>query len=86
MTQAAHSRESIEQYLGDWVVKEGLSDDIEPGRSLMDIGFDSLSIVDLARSLKRDLGITVPPTKLLETATVADTAEVIANHAAIPGV
>ncbi|MEV6410722.1 acyl carrier protein [Kribbella sp. NPDC051718] len=77
MPEAARSSESIQQYLSDWIARQGIESTIEPGSDLEEIGVDSLMVVDLTQALRRDLGIFVRAADLLESSTVADTVDLI---------
>ncbi|MFF8379427.1 acyl carrier protein [Streptomyces sp. NPDC015661] len=53
-------RATIEQFITDALVELGVdADDVLPGAALDDLEIDSLDMVELAQSVKRDLGVPV---------------------------
>ncbi|MET7878903.1 acyl carrier protein [Micromonospora profundi] len=84
MKQSAFSAASIEHFLAGWMSKQGISDTIALNSTLTAMGFDSLAIVDLAQALRRDLGIHVPAAEIIESATVAQTIDLIVDYAGQP--
>ncbi|MFF3607038.1 acyl carrier protein [Streptomyces sp. NPDC002463] len=53
-------RASIEQFVTDALVELGVdASDVVPGAALDDLEIDSLDMVELAQSVKRDLGVPI---------------------------
>ncbi|MEU2234103.1 MULTISPECIES: acyl carrier protein [Streptomyces] len=53
-------RATIEQFITDALVELGVdAADVRPGAALDDLEIDSLDMVELAQSVKRDLGVPV---------------------------
>ncbi|MGW5776628.1 acyl carrier protein [Streptomyces sp. NPDC003863] len=53
-------RAAIEQFVTDALVELGVdASDVVPGAALDDLEIDSLDMVELAQSVKRDLGVPV---------------------------
>ncbi|MET9932251.1 MULTISPECIES: acyl carrier protein [unclassified Streptomyces] len=53
-------RATIEQFITDALVELGVdASDVRPGAALDDLEIDSLDMVELAQSVKRDLGVPV---------------------------
>ena len=52
-------------------------------RSLLDLGMDSLMLVELRLSLEKQFGVVIPTLELMDTGTVARLAQRIINHVGI---
>ena len=84
--ESGFSREFFQHYVREWIERQDSLESVSevntiPESTLSQLGCDSLSMVDLAQSLKRELGVTVPATALTNTATVAQTADLIVEYA-----
>ncbi|GGV06923.1 hypothetical protein GCM10010275_53620 [Streptomyces litmocidini] len=59
-TSTTPDRAAIEQFITDALVELGVDEgDVLPGAALDDLEIDSLDMVELAQSVKRDLGVPV---------------------------
>jgi acyl carrier protein len=59
------------------------ADDIRPGATLAEAGMDSLAMVELAMVLSKRYGAELSDDELIETATVADIADLLAQRASV---
>jgi acyl carrier protein len=58
-----------------------VADDIRPEATLADAGMDSLGMVELSIVLKKRHGVEISDDELIETATVAEIADLMAQRA-----
>jgi acyl carrier protein len=80
MTTSPPTGESIQQYVIEWISKQGGDPVVDVNATLSDIGLDSLAIVDLSQSLRREWGIHVPAAEIVESATLAETVDLFVEH------
>lgn len=81
---STYDRASIQEFVIDQV--EGAGADsalISLTATLEDLGLDSLDVVELSQSVKRQLGIAVGPKDFLEAVTIADAIDVVYRRAGI---
>ena len=58
-----------------------VADDIRPEATLTDAGLDSLGMVELSLVLSKRYGVEISDDELIETARVADVADLLAQRA-----
>ena len=81
---STHDRASIQEFVLDQVEAAGA----EPGlvaltATLEDLGLDSLDVVELSQSVKRQLGIAVGPKDFAGAVTIADAVDVVCLRAGV---
>ncbi len=59
---------------------EDLQEEIDPKRSMIDYGANSLDIVEIVSQSIRDIGIKVPRTELMNLKSIDELAEVLTNY------
>jgi aryl carrier-like protein len=79
----ARSRESLDEFVHTWLDElENVRKPIESGLMLIELGLDSLDVVELSRSL-RAAGIAVDPAEIDAYATLTETMALIYERAQI---
>jgi acyl carrier protein len=73
----AHTRESIESWLIDWIARElGMPPaDLQTSKSLLDYSLSSVTAMMLVGDLEERLGLTLPPTLVWDYPSIAAIAE-----------
>ncbi|HEV7775100.1 MAG TPA: SDR family NAD(P)-dependent oxidoreductase, partial [Conexibacter sp.] len=84
LPEAERQRLALELVLGHVaaVLKHGADATIDPQRAFKDLGFDSLSAIELRNRLGQATGLTLPATLIFDYATPAAVAELLASKLA----
>ncbi len=78
------SRKSVEEFLIEQVATIGVdSGEISSAATFESLGLDSLDVVELSQSVKKNLGIPVSPKDFVEAETISDAVAVICRQAGI---
>jgi acyl carrier protein len=82
MTDGVLSRHDVTHYLDEWMTHQDLNiGGASGGDSLSDLGFDSLSIVDLATAVRRDLGVPLHASEIGDEFSYDATVDLILDRA-----
>lgn len=81
---STHDRASIQEFVLDQVEAAGADPElVSTTATLEDLGLDSLDVVELSQSVKRQLGIAVGPKDFVGAVTIADAVDVVCRRAGI---
>ncbi len=79
-----HTRTSIEQFVYSRLIDMGVdAAAITPATKIIDLGLDSLDVVELSQSVKKNLMIPVSPRDFEKAATIDEAVTLIAQKAGI---
>lgn len=83
-TLSVPDRPTVEQFLLEQVEAAGVAaEDITLEGTLESLGLDSLDVVELSQSVKKEFGIPVAPQDFLQARTISDAVSVVCRLAGI---
>jgi acyl carrier protein len=72
MDANTRTRESIEELVDAWLRELEVEGPVDPEALLLDLGVDSLSVVDFSQMLRRELGVEIRAAEFDLYATVSE--------------
>ncbi|OKI02257.1 hypothetical protein A6A06_14460 [Streptomyces sp. CB02923] len=73
MDADTYTREKIEELVGAWLRELEVEGPVDSEALLLDLGVDSLSVVDFSQLLRRELGVEIKAAEFDLYATVSET-------------
>lgn len=81
---STYDRKSIEEFISEQIAATGVDPGaISPAATFDSLGLDSLDVVELSQSVKKNLGVAVSPKDFVDAETIADAITVICQRAGI---
>ncbi|MGW1810656.1 acyl carrier protein [Streptomyces sp. NPDC002078] len=72
MDANTRTRENIEELVDAWLRELEVEEPVDPEALLLDLGVDSLSVVDFSQMLRRELGVEIRAAEFDLYATVSE--------------